>query len=67
MSKFKPKLSFKLGTKINILVISIILLSVVVGIVVVKEVSDGIKNFAVQKAKGDLNLAYRYIKRCICW
>lgn len=62
MDRFKNRLKFKLGTKINIIVLTIILfLSVVIGSVVVKEVNDGIKTFAVHKAKGDLHLAYRYI------
>lgn len=62
MKKLIHKRNLKLGTKINMLVLSIVLLlAVVIGFVVVKEVSDGIKNFAVQKAKGDLNLVYRYI------
>jgi methyl-accepting chemotaxis protein len=63
MKKIKAKFNFKLGTKINLIVLSIILLlSVVVGIVVVREVTAGIKSFAVQKAKGDLSLGNRYIK-----
>lgn len=58
----KLKLKWRLGTKINLIVLSIILLfSVIVGSVVIKEVSSGIKDFAIEKAKGDLKLANRYI------
>ncbi|OLN22027.1 methyl-accepting chemotaxis protein [Domibacillus antri] len=52
----------KLGAKINLMVIGIILfLSIIVGAVVIQQVGAGIKQFAVEKAKGDLSLAYRYI------
>ncbi|WP_117170144.1 methyl-accepting chemotaxis protein [Paraliobacillus sediminis] len=55
-------LKLKLATKINLIVLGIILiLSTVIGIVVTREITDGVKEFAVEKAKGDLNLAYRYI------
>ncbi|EWG12895.1 methyl-accepting chemotaxis protein [Cytobacillus firmus] len=54
---------FKLGTKINLIVISIVLLlSVIIGGVVVNEVTKGIKAFAIEKAKGDLSLSERYIR-----
>lgn len=60
MLKFFAKL--KLGTKINILVIAIILtLSAIVGIVVNYQITKGIEEFAIEKAKGDLNLSYRYL------
>ena len=56
------KLKLKLGTKINIIVIAIIVvLSSMIGFVVNQEVTRGIKEFATEKAKGDLGLAYRYI------
>ncbi|WP_117161717.1 methyl-accepting chemotaxis protein [Paraliobacillus sp. X-1268] len=56
------KLQLKLATKINLIVLGIILiLSTVIGIVVTREITDGVKGFAVEKAKGDLSLAYRYI------
>lgn len=62
MKKIIPQFKLKLGTKINLIVLSIILfLSVVVGVVVVNDVTKGIKEFAVEKAKGDLGLSYRYI------
>ncbi|QPC47626.1 methyl-accepting chemotaxis protein [Mangrovibacillus cuniculi] len=55
-------MKLKLGTKINIMVTSIILvLSTVIGFVVHHEITQGVKEFAVEKAKGDLALAYRYI------
>jgi methyl-accepting chemotaxis protein len=57
------KLKFKLGTKINLIVISIVLLlSVIIGGVVVSEVTKGIEAFAIEKAKGDLSLSDRYIR-----
>ncbi|MEQ2525918.1 methyl-accepting chemotaxis protein [Bacillaceae bacterium CLA-AA-H227] len=58
----RRKYSFKLGQKINLIVLGIILfLSVVVGLVVVNQVTDGIKQFAMEKAKGDLNLGKSYL------
>jgi methyl-accepting chemotaxis protein len=52
----------KLGAKINLIVLGVILfLSIIVGAVVIQQVGAGIKQFAVEKAKGDLSLAYRYI------
>lgn len=58
--RLNPKL--KLGGKINLLVIVIILaLSTIVGVVVNGQISKGIKEFAIEKAKGDLNLSYKYI------
>ncbi|MCH1625083.1 methyl-accepting chemotaxis protein [Ferdinandcohnia quinoae] len=54
--------SLKLGTKINLIVLVIILLlSAVVGSTVVYQINAGIKKFAVEKARGDLELAYNYI------
>jgi methyl-accepting chemotaxis protein len=56
------KLNLKLGTKINFIVLSIILfLSIAIGVVVVRQITAGIKAFAIEKAKGDLNLGYRYL------
>jgi len=56
------KLKLKLGTKINIIVFAIIIvLSGVIGFVVNQEITRGIKQFATEKAKGDIGLAYRYI------
>ncbi|MBM7661568.1 methyl-accepting chemotaxis protein [Bacillus mesophilus] len=55
-------MKLKLGTKINLIVLSIILsLSVVIGFIVTKDITEGVKEFAVEKAKGDLSLAYRYV------
>ncbi|MDE5413412.1 methyl-accepting chemotaxis protein [Alkalihalobacterium chitinilyticum] len=55
-------LKLKLGTKINVLVFSVIfMLSVAVGVVVVQQVTQGIKEFAIEKARGDMYLGYRYI------
>jgi len=56
------KLKLKLGTKINIIVFAITLvLSGVIGFVVNQEITRGIKQFATEKAKGDIGLAYRYL------
>ncbi|KAA0550391.1 methyl-accepting chemotaxis protein [Bacillus sp. BGMRC 2118] len=58
MKKFK----LKIGSKINMIVLSIILiLASVTGIVSYIEISKGVKEFAVEKAKGDLSLANRLI------
>ncbi|MFV8827803.1 methyl-accepting chemotaxis protein [Alkalihalobacterium sp. APHAB7] len=55
-------LKLKLGTKINVLVFSVIfMLSVAVGVVVVQQVTQGIKEFAIEKARGDMYMGYRYI------
>ncbi|MEH7388479.1 methyl-accepting chemotaxis protein [Bacillus sp. JJ1521] len=54
--------NLKLGTKINILVIAIILtLSAIVGAVVNYQITKGIEEFAIEKARGDLNLSFRYL------
>lgn len=59
---FTKKWNLKLGTKINLMVLGILLfLSVTIGAVVVHQITAGIKEIAVEKAKGDLDLAYRYI------
>jgi methyl-accepting chemotaxis protein len=56
-------LKLKLGMKINLIVLSIVLLlSIIIGAVVVNEVTKGIKAFAIEKAKGDLSLGDRYIR-----
>ncbi|NGZ76513.1 methyl-accepting chemotaxis protein [Saccharibacillus alkalitolerans] len=58
----KLEVKFKLGTKINLMfLILMILFSVVVGALVRQQVTQGIKEFALEKAKGDMALAYRYI------
>lgn len=52
----------KLGTKINLLVLSVILLlAAIIGFIAHKEITNGIEEFAIEKAKGDLKFAYRYI------
>lgn len=56
------KIKLKLGPKINLIVIGIILsLAVVIGVVVVQQVTSGIKEFATEKARGDLNLGKSYL------
>ncbi|WP_096199718.1 methyl-accepting chemotaxis protein [Bacillus sp. FJAT-45350] len=55
-------MEFKLGTKINLIVIAIImLLSTIVGFVVHQQMTKGIEEFATEKARADLTFAYRYI------
>lgn len=55
-------MSLKLGAKINVIFLAVILsLSVIIGFVVYHEISIGVKEFAVEKAKGDLRLANRYL------
>lgn len=62
MGKKKAGLRLKLGTKINLIVLgTVLLLSVIIGVVVTREVTKGIKSFAVEKARGDLALSERYI------
>lgn len=62
MGKNIIRINLKLGTKINLIVILIItVLSLVIGFVVNEEITRGIKEFATEKAKGDLGLAYRYV------
>ncbi len=58
----KLKLKLKLGTKINLIVFAIIIvLSVVIGFLAHSEITKGIKEFAIEKAKGDLALGYNYV------
>lgn len=55
--------NMKLTMKINLLVLGIILsLSTVIGFVAYNEITKGVKEFATEKAKGDLKLAYSYIE-----
>ncbi|WP_409300724.1 methyl-accepting chemotaxis protein [Peribacillus sp. SCS-155] len=63
MRNIRLNVKLNLAAKINLIVLGIIiLLSTVVGIVVVKNVTSGIKEFAVEKAKGDLKLADRMLR-----
>nr|WP_111645617.1 methyl-accepting chemotaxis protein [Anoxybacillus vitaminiphilus] len=55
-------LKLNLGTKINLIVLAIIIsFSTIIGVVVNQQMTKAIKAFAIEKAKGDLRLAYRYI------
>ena len=55
-------MKIKLGTKINFIVIVVILLlSTVIGVVVNREVREGIKEFAIQKAEADLKQSESFI------
>lgn len=57
MKTFK---NLKIATKINFLVIGILLIfSIVLGFVVQELVSDGVKDSAVEKARSDLALSYK--------
>jgi methyl-accepting chemotaxis protein len=62
LRKNKSGLKLKLGTKINLIVLgTVLVLSVIIGVIVNREVTMGIKSFAVEKAKGDLALSEGYI------
>lgn len=53
---------WKFGTKVNLLVVAIILgFSIIIGFVVQNEITSGIKETAVDKAQSDLLLGYHYI------
>ncbi|ADU28943.1 methyl-accepting chemotaxis protein [Evansella cellulosilytica] len=52
----------KFGTKINLLVISILLIfALVIGFLVHHQITDGIKKAAIAKAESDLTLTYSYV------
>ncbi|UFU01119.1 methyl-accepting chemotaxis protein [Radiobacillus kanasensis] len=52
----------KIGTKINLIVLIIILtFSAIISYVVMNNMSRGLKDIALEKAKSDLTLAYEYI------
>lgn len=56
------RLKLKLGPKINVVVlIMMMFLAIAVGGVVVQQVTKGIKDFALEKARGDLNLGKSYL------
>lgn len=58
----KKPFKLKLGQKINLIVLGIILsLAAVIGLVVVQQVTIGIKAFATEKARGDLSLGKSYL------
>lgn len=55
-------MKLKLAGKINVLVISmIIILSITTGFVAFNEITKGIGKFAAEKARGDMHLAYLYL------
>ncbi|MGG0719483.1 methyl-accepting chemotaxis protein [Robertmurraya massiliosenegalensis] len=57
------RLKLKLGPKINVVVLIMMLfLAVAVGGVVVHQITKGIKDFALEKARGDLNLGKKYLE-----
>ncbi|WP_077735745.1 methyl-accepting chemotaxis protein [Bacillus sonorensis] len=59
-------MKLKLGTKINLLVLAIILMfSAALGIFIVKELSKNLEQTATEKAKSDLNLSYRYVNESL--
>ncbi|WP_269758263.1 hypothetical protein [Thalassobacillus sp. C254] len=52
----------KLGTKLNVLIVAILLcFSTVIGFVVQGQITNGIERTAVEKAQSDLALGYSYI------
>lgn len=56
-------MNLKIGTKINVMVFSLLIgLAIVIGLLVSNQVSNGIKQFAVEKAKGDVNLGYSFLE-----
>ncbi|CAM3874882.1 methyl-accepting chemotaxis protein [Alkalicoccus chagannorensis] len=53
---------WKFGTKLNVLVISIIAgLSVILGVVVHNQVTDGVQETAIDKVESDLDIGYNYV------
>ncbi|WP_078579399.1 methyl-accepting chemotaxis protein [Salipaludibacillus agaradhaerens] len=55
-----------LAIKLNVLIFSILILfSIVLGSVLYKQITDGIKEAAVEKAASDLELGFRYIDKAI--
>lgn len=55
-------MKLKLGTKINLIFLVILcIFAISISLPVNIEIREGIKAFAVEKAKSDLNIAYRYI------
>ncbi|OKS84126.1 chemotaxis protein [Bacillus licheniformis] len=56
----------KLGTKINLLVLAVILIfSSALGIFIIKELSKELEQMATEKAKSDLKLSYRYLNESL--
>ena len=56
----------KLGSKINLMFYGILIgFSVIIALLVNNQVTDGIKQFAVEKAKSDLQLGYSYLDAAI--
>lgn len=59
----EEKVKLKLGMKINLLFFSMIMIfAVVVVLVLNSQLTRGIKDFAIEKAKGDLKLSSSYIE-----
>lgn len=55
-------MKLKIAAKVNLMIISVLLLfALSISISINSKVYNGIKNFGLEKAKSDLNLAYRYI------
>ncbi|WP_100332579.1 methyl-accepting chemotaxis protein [Bacillus xiapuensis] len=55
-------MKLKFATKMNIMIIAVILLlSIAIGLVVNQQITKGIEKFAVEKAKSDLHMALRYM------
>ncbi|SCA84228.1 hypothetical protein [Bacillus sp. IG6] len=62
----EKRLKVKLGTKINLLVLTVILIfSAVLGIFIVADLSKNLEKMATEKARSDLNLSYRYLNETL--
>lgn len=61
-SEATRRVNIGIATKINVMTISILLiLSVIISLVVGREIESGVEKFATDKAKGDLHMAYDYV------
>ncbi|MGG0836211.1 methyl-accepting chemotaxis protein [Bacillus paralicheniformis] len=62
----KKRFKLKLGTKINLLVLAVILIfSSALGIFIIKQLSKELEQMATEKAKSDLKLSYRYLNESL--
>ncbi|MEC1450298.1 methyl-accepting chemotaxis protein [Bacillus haynesii] len=62
----KKRFKLKLGTKINLLVLAVILIfSSALGIFIINQLSKELEQMATEKAKSDLKLSYRYLNESL--
>lgn len=62
----KKRFKLKLGTKINLLVLAVILIfSSALGIFIINQLSKDLEQMATEKAKSDLKLSYRYLNESL--